>query len=418
MRNRKNKRIAYFFCRFPWYPLTFVCHEIMALKRSGYEIVIIVLDRGEKRELHGEFEELWEDIRVVQRGRTAQLLDYYYFRFVYPGRVSRIRERFKPHAVDRGDFFKSPYLLPAFSVARHILKRGDIDYIHSHFSYRDSTITYLVSRLLDIPRGFTTHADSFVDQKYKLLKEQVEDCDLVFADTGQAAENILRISCDKNAEKKTVLKPAGINLEKFGFQEDIPCRKGIISICRFDPKKGLPYLIRAVHILIKRGHDIDCTIVGSANNPVGEEICNGVLDYIKDNKLEKFVRVTGFLTQDEYLAYMRKSAFFMAPYIVTERGERDGVPTGIIEAMAVGLVPVATDAGAITELVVHGENGLVVPQKDEAALADAVELLIGDRDLFERLRRNARKKIERERDVEKNEKIMVERLDELLLNQG
>jgi len=61
------------------------------------------------------------------------------------------------------------------------------------------------------------------------------------------------------------------------------------------------------------------------------------------------------------------------------------------------------------------KNRVVVPQKNEVAIADDVELLINDHNLFERLRKNARKKVEVERNVEFTEKIMVKALKEIVI---
>jgi colanic acid/amylovoran biosynthesis glycosyltransferase len=415
---RKGK-IAYFFCTFPWYPLTFVCNEIMALKNRGFDVEVLVLVKGDKRELHEDFKTLWEDIRVVKVGsRNRQLARYYYFRFFYPRRVADLRKKFIKYAIDDGDFFRTPYLLPAFSVAKYIASHHDIAYLHSHFTYRDSTIAYMASQLLNMPRGLTSHADSFVEHRYKLLKEQVVDSRVIFAGTHQARENILKITGltgHNNVEAKVIYKPTGINLKKFTYIDTIVNRQTLISICRFEPKKGLIYLVKACHLLIQKGYRIHCIMVGAASNvPIQKEVHKEVLNYIQDAGMEKFFQLTGFLTQEEYIPYLRKSSMFIAPYIVTEKGERDGVPTSLIEAMAVGLVPVVTDAGAITELVHHQENGLVVAQRDEVALADAIERLINDQDLFERLRRNARRTVELEHNVENTEEIVVEQLRNII----
>jgi glycosyltransferase involved in cell wall biosynthesis len=412
-------KIAYFFCTFPRYPFTFVCNEITALKKHGFDVEILVLQKGDKRELHEDFQNLWEDIRVVKTGGLLrQLACYFYFRLLYPKRVSDLRKKFSIYSVDGGDFFKTPYLLPAFSVAKYIAGRRDIAYLHSHFTYRDSTMTYMVSQLLNMPRGLTSHADSFVEHPYKLLKEQVADSRVVFAGTHQAREHILKISGDAgqtDAEEKVIYKPTGINLKKFAFLEIIDNGRTLISVCRFEPKKGLIYLVKACHLLIQKGYDIRCVMVGSASTvPAQQAVHREVLNYVQDHGIERFFNLTGSLTQEAYIKYLSQSAIFLAPYIVTDKGERDGVPTSLIEAMAVGLVPVVTDAGAITELVNHQENGLVVAQRDEAALADAVARLINDKELFERLRRNARRRVELECDVEKTEDIVVEQLRKIV----
>jgi len=155
-------------------------------------------------------------------------------------------------------------------------------------------------------------------------------------------------------------------------------------------------------------------MVGSASDRYEKKAYQEVIEYIRKHRLEKLFNLPGFLPQQEHLELMRQSSIFVAPYIITDSGARDGVPTGLVEAMAVGLVPVTTDAGAILELVEHGRNGIIVSQKDATAIADAIEILVNDENLFRSLSRNARLKIERERDVEKNEQIIVKKLKQLI----
>jgi glycosyltransferase involved in cell wall biosynthesis len=73
--------------------------------------------------------------------------------------------------------------------------------------------------------------------------------------------------------------------------------------------------------------------------------------------------------------------------------------------MAMELVPVTTDSGAIPELVEHNDTGLRVPQRDARALAEAIERLLGDQALYARLSRAARATVERRFNLERNEAV-------------
>src|SRR5262249_4828977 len=67
----------------------------------------------------------------------------------------------------------------------------------------------------------------------------------------------------------------------------------------------------------------------------------------------------------------------------------EGTPTVLIEAAATGRAAVTCDNVGAREIVLNEKTGLVVPQKDVEALADALQRLIEDEQLRERLRRNA-----------------------------
>jgi glycosyltransferase involved in cell wall biosynthesis len=80
-------------------------------------------------------------------------------------------------------------------------------------------------------------------------------------------------------------------------------------------------------------------------------------------------------------------------------GDRDGLPTVLLEAMATGTPVIATPVTGIPEVVIDGETGLVVPESDPYALANAIERLLGDPTLGARLARAARALVEEQFDV-------------------
>ena len=59
----------------------------------------------------------------------------------------------------------------------------------------------------------------------------------------------------------------------------------------------------------------------------------------------------------------------MVPSVTDSKGGMEGIPVAIMEAMASGLLVVASDHSGIPEIVRHAENGLLAPEKDDEALA-------------------------------------------------
>jgi colanic acid/amylovoran biosynthesis glycosyltransferase len=83
-------------------------------------------------------------------------------------------------------------------------------------------------------------------------------------------------------------------------------------------------------------------------------------------------------------------------------GNRDGLPTVLLEAMALGTPCVSTSVTGIPEVINDGVTGLMVPQRDPAALAVAIESLLEDPDLRVRLAGRARRLVEAEFDAHRN----------------
>src|SRR5262249_10281725 len=80
----------------------------------------------------------------------------------------------------------------------------------------------------------------------------------------------------------------------------------------------------------------------------------------------------------------------VVPSVVDNRGRVDATTSTALEALASGCPLIATTVGGIPEIVQNGSNGLLVPQKDPAALAAAIDRLPSDSELRHPLSQNAR----------------------------
>jgi glycosyltransferase involved in cell wall biosynthesis len=415
---RRTKEIVYLFTRFPVYSMTFIFQEIQQLKRRGLPVSLVTIQRGRREDLHEEFSDLWDQIEEIATSDPDEhLRNYHYFLQRFPERVRHLAGRFAASHPGGVDPFTSDYLLPAFTIARHLLDR-EVGYLHSHFTFRDSTLAYMVGRLLHVPRGLTVHADCFVEHPFKLLQEQLDESDLIVTISQQAADYLRELGGDRNAGK-IVLKRTGVDVRRFRRRAQPAARTRIVSVSRIAPKKGLIYLVKACRLLLDRGWPVRCDIIGEADpaNPGDLRVMEELTDAIERFRLAPAVRLLGKRSRDQIIGHLLECAIFAAPAVVTEDGRRDGIPTSLIEAMALELAPVTTDSGAIPELVQHDRNGLLVPQRDERALADAIEALLRDERLYDRLRHAARATVERRFNLERNE-VVFERAVRRLLRDG
>jgi glycosyltransferase involved in cell wall biosynthesis len=114
------------------------------------------------------------------------------------------------------------------------------------------------------------------------------------------------------------------------------------------------------------------------------------------------VRLRGAKPRAEVAALLREADVVVAPSIWTARGDREGIPVALMEAMASGVAVVASALSGIPELVTDGVDGLLVPPGDAAALADALQRLAVDESLRERLSAAGRERVLRDFDVRAN----------------
>jgi glycosyltransferase involved in cell wall biosynthesis len=103
---------------------------------------------------------------------------------------------------------------------------------------------------------------------------------------------------------------------------------------------------------------------------------------------------------------------------VASDGDRDGLPTSLLESMALGTPCVATNVTGIPEVLKDGETGLLVRQNDPEALARALEKLLSDGELAKRVAHRARKLIEAEFDIRHNAARLREIFDSARVHVG
>ncbi len=147
----------------------------------------------------------------------------------------------------------------------------------------------------------------------------------------------------------------------------------IVAVGRLDWKKGYRFAIQAVRLLVDRGIACRLTIVGDGERLPELRYC------VRDLKLEQMVVFAGLLDRTGVVAQLARADLLMQASV------SEGVPNSVIEGQAAGLPVVATDVGGTGEGVAPGASALLVPSRDPRALADAVERLVGDAALRERM---------------------------------
>jgi glycosyltransferase involved in cell wall biosynthesis len=127
---------------------------------------------------------------------------------------------------------------------------------------------------------------------------------------------------------------------------------------RLAPTKGLRYLIRAFAQIKKRLGNVELLIAGT-----GE---------LKD-RLEKRAAKLGCNSSVHFLGHVdNMPEFYSAVDVFVLPSVAEGLPKVIIEAMAAGILCIATNAGGIPEILGNGPCGLIIPLKNQNALADAM----------------------------------------------
>jgi colanic acid/amylovoran biosynthesis glycosyltransferase len=114
------------------------------------------------------------------------------------------------------------------------------------------------------------------------------------------------------------------------------------------------------------------------------------------------IDLSGAQSQDAIRAAYQRSTVFALPCVITPDGDRDGIPTVLLEAMLSGVPVVTTPVSGISELIGADWSGLLVPPGNPGLLANALERLLTDAELRDHLARTARAKVESQFSIDRS----------------
>jgi glycosyltransferase involved in cell wall biosynthesis len=287
-------------------------------------------------------------------------------------------------------------LLQAGCLALRLREDG-ITHVHAHFAHEATRVAMLAARLTGLPFSFTAHARDIYsdDVDHRLLREKTERARFAVTET-EFNRAFMRSRIGIAAASKVHVVHNGVDLERFSpgpAPEDEPL---ILAVGRLVEKKGFPTLIAACRLLRERGRRFRCEIVGYG------ELRPRLEADIRAAGLGEVVRLPGMRSQDELPAVYRRAAVFAMPAVIGADGNRDSLPTVLLEALACGVPVVASRVTGIPEIVDDDENGLLVEPGDAEALSRALERLLDDPDLRRRFGEAGRAKAQERFDIETN----------------
>ena len=406
--------------QWPIYSHTFVYQEMMSLKGTGLDVQLFHWDLGGTDQLHAAFNSLYENRTQIQPVRENHEKDKEHFEKTKPGKLRSFLERISSlSGKSVEELENTPIVLQGCTFAR-MAELANAKYIHSYFFYDQSFMAMQAAWLLDLPRGVSCYADHMMeDYPWKFVPLHIELCDVIVATSARIKSELSQLSGGK-FDDKIVVKPNGVDGNRFPAKTraarnpDEPFE--VLSVSRIEPKKGLTHLVEAIAELNTRGHHVIAHIIGAK-----DEHSKGSLEYaaefeacIKEHKLEDQVILHGMMKQEQMPPIIDKCRAFVAPYVETENGDKDGIPTAMLEALASSLPVITTNSGSIVEVIDDGVEGIVVAQHDSMAFANALEKVLSDNEVEQRMAKNARARFDKDFDIKVTEQRLHERIDGFL----
>lgn len=196
--------------------------------------------------------------------------------------------------------------------------------------------------------------------------------------------------------------PESKNDKSIRIDRNKPCR--LLFLSNMMEEKGVFVLLEACKLLKEEGHSFECHFVGAWSD-VSEEL---FMSIVQEYNLVKDVMAYGKKFNDDKTAFLQQANIFILPT------NNDCFPLVLLEAMEYGLPIISTPEGGIADIVVDGENGFLVPQRNAKALADKLSVLIQEPSLRTQMGAAGRKRYEELFTLEKFEHNMVEILEDAI----
>lgn len=373
-------RIATILKGYPRLSETFIAQEMLGLEKRGIQQLIVSLRHptdGAVHDLHREIradvlylpEYLGDDPKRVRAGRA--------WAEGQPGFPSALATHEADLARDRSASRRRRFG-QACVLAREL--PADIDWLHTHFLHTPASVTRYAALIRGLGWSFSAHAKDIWTSPAWELAEKLADARWGVTCTRANLDYLRSLSPRPGAVH---LVYHGLDFSRFppppSPRPDVAgVPLTLVSVGRAVEKKGYGDLIRALGIL--------------SRNPSWrfEHVGGGPLSARLNSQAARLGiadRIVWHGAQDRDFVFrlLGRADLFVLPSRLTSSGDRDGLPNVLMEAQAFGVPVLSTDVSGIPELVTHGENGFLVPQREPDALAGAVAQLLGDPELRRRL---------------------------------
>jgi colanic acid/amylovoran biosynthesis glycosyltransferase len=387
-------RVGYVLKRYPRYSETFVVNEILAHEAAGLELEIFAL----RPSCDTHFQDIIARVRSPVRYLPSWSLPTWGASDLNLWALLReagaeLPDLWPTLEVAKDEEVREVY--QAVTLAREARQRG-IQHLHAHFATSATAVARLAARFAGISYSCTVHAKDIFHASVRAddLRRKLADAATVVTISDYNL-HFLREQHGAAAARVTRIYN-GLNLPQFPYAAPQDRAPRIVAVGRLIEKKGFADLIAACALLADRGRRFECQIVG------GGELQAALQAQIDRLGLCEQVQLTGPRPQREVIQLVQSAAAFAAPCVVGGDNNQDGLPTVLLEAMALGTPCAATDVTGIPEVLRDEQTGLSVPQHDPVRLAAALERLLSDAELRVRLAHQARRLIEWEFDIHRN----------------
>jgi len=371
--------VAYILKKFPRASETFILNEILALQRQGVQVTVFSLHKPDDGVFHRGLAELQRPVVYVTPKKGDAWLNY------LRDNVDRLAQLAPPFLAQLSEMLRAGrqdiwnVIGCAIEIAGAAQERG-IEHFHAHFATVASHAARAAAAFAGCSFSVTCHAKD-------IYRTGIDP--RAFRSLLSPAAFVVTV-CDANRRWiEAELAPAGsipllvlyngVDTQHFHVKHRQEAAEPfLLGVGRLVEKKGFHHLLDALAVLARDGLEVPCKLVGDGDQRAA------LIEQCQRLGLKK-VEFVGMRTQDEVRELMQQARAMVLPCIIGEDGNRDALPTVLLEALASGLPVISTAIGGVEEIVDDGRAGLLVPEGAAPPLAESVESLWRDDSLRNKL---------------------------------
>jgi glycosyltransferase involved in cell wall biosynthesis len=264
-----------------------------------------------------------------------------------------------------------PYVVMGCRAARHLARQHSFDVVHAHWPFPHEPIASAAAVACGASLVITSHGAEFALARRKawvrpILRHSLRKADALIANSSDTAKHIHAIS-GFSAE----ILPFGSTVHPKSVVEDTDAVPRVLFTGRLIQRKGVEFLLRAIPRVLAMS-PAKFIITGDGDERANLESLAASLE------LGDAVEFLGFVSNERLNKEYGRCNVWVNPSVIDDRGDTEGLGVGAIEAYMHGKPVVASAVGGIPDAVRNGTTGWLVPEKDTAALANAILDLVKD----------------------------------------
>lgn len=306
---------------------------------------------------------------------------------------------------------KLGYYLNIFALKR-IISKEKPDLINAHYASGYGTLGRLSGfnkKLLNVWGSDVYDFPNESKVKKRIIEKNLKNYTAIASTSYCMAEETKKYL--ENKSKEIFITPFGVDTEKFKNlnieKKENEITIGIVKT--LTEKYGIEYLIKAIKELenildIENYKKIRLLIYGKG------ELKNKLEDLTKELQIEDKVIFKGYISNEDVPKALNEMDIFVVPSILNS--ESFGVVA--VEAMACEVPVIVSDVDGLKEVVVNNETGFVVPKRSSKEIANKIKILIENSDTVKKFKKNARERVLKLYDWNKNVDNMIKIYEELL----